>query len=462
MSYTEDFETQTIKLWSPLQTRLNSCGQKIASPDQWLGIIKNLQKNGVSTAEIEWSGIEVFLSESAAKRLPINELLDFLANAPPCDLTLARHVTNAFSPIVRYEKIATPADVPSYLVKRGKREVKILNYRDRSFGINIWFHLDYDDGFFGRGKYWTVNVERGRKHFPSFDAEIKYPNPVNALTFGRKLVAGMADRMASAQIVGGVRSQNHFPTYVLPDGENYTEWLITADNLPAEYWGPHFDVPNLIAHVRSTERKSRETGSILVMEEIQSDWNQSLREWELAEENDDIDPIDDRPPENPYRHHWLDASLRMMLLLAARRGMHAIAWLPGRLHAERFSWANADGLKGFYDDLVPKAVKKLAKSWDAQITQIQIPTTTRSFIVKKIKTSESYEVIEKSTGRTIDHTFDNSSDAHACKIMLENPAQEDLLGLLISEEMRTDLIKNGLPCMGAIGKRNVEGLFTRA
>ena len=454
MTHTEDFESQKIKLWSPLQTRLSSCGQKIASPDQWLGIIRNLQKNGVTAAEIEWSEIEVFLSESDVKRLPINELLDFLERAPPCDLTLSRHVTNAYSPIVRYEKVATPADIPAYQVKHGKREVKILHYRDCSFGLNIWFHLDYDDGFFGRGKYWTVSIERGRKHFPSFDSDIKYPNPVNALTFGRKLVAEMVDRMTREHIVGGVRSQNHFPTYVLPSGENYTEWLITADNLLAEYWGPHFDVPNLIAHVRTTERKSQKIGSILVMEEIQSDWNQSLREWELAEENDyDIGSIDDRPPENPYRHHWVDASLRMMLLLAARRGMHAIAWLPGHLHAERFSQANADGLKGFYDDLVPKAVKKLAKSWDTQITEIQILTTTRSFSVKKIKGSDSYEVIEKSTGRKIDHSFDNSADAHACKNMLEKPTHEELLGLLISDEMRTDLTNNGLPCLGAIGKR---------
>jgi Ni2+-binding GTPase involved in maturation of urease and hydrogenase len=143
----------------------------------------------------------------------------------------------------------------------------------------------------------------------------------------------------------------------------------------------------------------------------------------------------------------------MMLLLAARRGKNAIAWLPGRLHAERFSWANADGLKGFYDDLVPKTVKKLAKSWNTQIIKIQIPTTTRSFVVKKIKGSESYEIIEKSTGRKIDHTFDNLADAHACKNMLEQPAQENLLGLLISDEMRTDLIKKGLPCLGAIGSR---------
>ncbi|MBI5922414.1 MAG: hypothetical protein HY847_12335 [Betaproteobacteria bacterium] len=57
----------------------------------------------------------------------------------------------------------------------------------------------------------------------------------------------------------------------------------------------------------------------------------------------------------------------MMLMLAANQGFAGIAWLPGTLHAERFPWANAEGLKTFCDRIVPAAVEKLAKSWGAQL-----------------------------------------------------------------------------------------------
>ena len=129
---------------------------------------------------------------------------------------------------------------------------------------------------------------------------------------------------------------------------NYTEWLITAPNLPVEYWGEHFELPNIVAHARTTEGMTPTGARLLVLEEIQSDWNQALRKVlqetraRQAEGAEDRAPIgwdDDMetPPENPYRNHWLDAALRMMLVLAANQGFAGVAWLPGNLHAQRLS-----------------------------------------------------------------------------------------------------------------------------
>ena len=121
---------------------------------------------------------------------------------------------------------------------------------------------------------------------------------------------------------------------MLPGGEHYTEWLITAPNLPERYNNPHFDIENLVAHVWTTERTSVEitlptTGPsaptprrvlLLELEEIQSDWCQELRDAELK----NTPYLDPRPP-NPYRYHWVDVALRMMLLLAAEKGFHGLA-----------------------------------------------------------------------------------------------------------------------------------------
>jgi hypothetical protein len=89
----------------------------------------------------------------------------------------------------------------------------------------------------------------------------------------------------------------------------------TAPNLSVEYWGEHFQLPNIVAHVRTSERVTPQGARLLVMEEIQSDWNQALRkaiqeardrhpaeaeERDLIDWDDDMDP----PPDNPYLNHW--------------------------------------------------------------------------------------------------------------------------------------------------------------
>lgn len=452
----DNFETQPIKLGSSLRQRLAACGQAIAPIDQWFGTIRNLQKNGVSSAEIEWSGIEEYLVDQVARRrIHLTELLDVLDTQPACELILQRHITDEFSPIVRFDKVPVPKEMPPPRVKKGVREVRLLHYRERSFGVCIWFNAGYYQALFGRQKYWTVSVPVGRKHFPKFDSTKKFANPVRAMAFGRSLIRAVAQRFAEKDFIGPIQSRNHFSRYALPGGENYTEWLITAPNLPESYYGPHFDIPNLVAHIRTTERLSPDIGPVLVLEEIQSDWNQSLREVELHGQliNDDDDVEEDAPPDNPFRYHWVDAALRMMLLLAANRRFKAIAWVPGWIHAERFPWANAAGLEGFYDQLLPKTISKLGKSWGANISRVTIPTYTRNFIVREAKGNKGYLVVEKTTGREIDHCFSSISEADECRLTLETPTTEPVPALLISEAMRTDLMANGLPCLGSIGHR---------
>ncbi len=367
----EQYDISPITLWSPLQRHLAACGQTRGSPRQWLGTIRNLQKKGISAVEIEWSRVIAALEGFPKPILDLVDLIEFLADKPPCELVLQRHITDEYVPLVRYEKQQRPATLPPVLVRNGRREVRLLHFMDRTFGLCIWLHVDVDGELFGRHRYWSFSVPRGRKKLAPQPVGRRFVSAQEAMAYGRALVERMARRLAAQGFVGQTRSLNRFTRFALPGGEHYTEWLITAPNLPVEYWGEHFEIPNIVAHVRTTERKTPAGARLLVLEEIQSDWNQALRKaiQEAKERQpegvEDRDPIgwdDDMeaPPENPYRNHWLDAALRMMLLLAANQGFAGIAWLPGMLHAERFPWANADGLKAFYDCIVPAAVEKLA------------------------------------------------------------------------------------------------------
>ncbi|WP_422902007.1 hypothetical protein [Propionivibrio sp.] len=454
------YDVLPIKLESALHRQLAASGQTQCSPQQWLGILRNLQQKGVSGAEIEWSGIITRLESHPALKVHINELLAPMAGAPPCELVLQRRITDAFAPIVRYVKVERPAEFPPEIIRRGRREVRFLHYRDRSFGLSIWLHVEVDTGIFGRHKYWSFSVPSGRKHLPSFTVGKQFSSASEAMAYGRELVARM-----EPGFVGPVKSLNRFTRFALPSGDHYTEWLITAPNLPVDYWGHHFAIRNIVAHVRTTERPTPQGFRLLVMEEIQSDWNQVLREaiqaqarrHPIADETIGLSELDDidQPPFNPYQNHWLDAALRMMLLLAAHKGLAGIAWLPGQVHAERFHWANAHGLKVFYDQIVPSAVEKLAKSWGATLGEAQFATLSRCFGVRRLTGSGNWRVMNLDSRQLIADEFPDFDSAEAFRRSKETHVFETVACLSLSHEMRSDILENGLPYLGAVGKRRV-------
>ena len=405
----EQYELSPLKLWSPLQRHLTASSQTKGTPQQWIGTIRNLQSKGVSPVEIEWSNIIQILQNHSAPNLSINDVLAFLADSPTCELVLQRHITDEYVPLVQYELQPRPAKILANSLRHGRREARLLHFRDRAFGLCIWLHVEIHPGLFGRHKYWSFSIPRGRKKLSTMPVGREFISAEEAMAYGRALVSRMAKRLAAAGFVGQTKNVNRFSGYVLPKGERYTEWFITAPNLSTKYWGPHFSLPNIIAHVRTTERTTPEGSCLLVMEEVQSDWNQKLREAiqkarerhpieggdiDLIEWDDDTNP----PPFNPYRNHWLDAALRKMLLLAANHEFVGIAWLPGKLHAERFPWANADGLETFYDRIVPAAVEKLAKSWNAKLDTAQFPTLSRIFRARKVTGTEKWCVLNLASG----------------------------------------------------------------
>jgi len=462
------YEPSPLKLYSALQRQLVATGQAKGTPQQWVGTILNLQKKGVSAVEIEWANIIPLLEEHPEPLLHIDELLAFLADKPPCELVLQRCITHEYAPRVRYEKQQRPAKLPPITVRRGRREIRLLHFVDRTFGLCVWLHgVEVDTALFGRlrYKYWSLSVPRGSKKLAPHSVGGKFKSLQEALAYGRTLVERMAKRMESEGFFNQTRSVNQFTRYVLPGGERYTEWLITAPNLLDEYWGPHFDIPNIVAHVRTTERITPQGARLLVLEEIQSDWNQILREAikearsrhpaddadrDMIEWDDDLDP----PPFNPYLNHWLDAALRMMLLLVAHQGFAGIAWLPGKLHAERFYWANAgDGLKTFYDRIVPAAVEKLGRSWGAQLDEAQLKTLSRRYGVRKQKGKEGWQVLNLESGKFVGDEFTDPDKAEVFRGSKESPILENAPALYVSDEMRADIRKNGLPCLGAVGKR---------
>ena len=216
-----------------------------------------------------------------------------------------------------------------------------------------------------------------------------------------------------------------FGEYTLPGGENYREVLLTLpkkamtfDEYAAEYKrrapgiddatiqeryadyaaapgddlspdtfrGPHYDEPNVLAHIRLNDRTGPNGEKILFVEEIQSDWHQKGRkqgyktpvpemdeatqarfdqykkyrslyydprmgksesirggdpgltkEYEALEnEFEQYIGNGSQVPAAPLKKTWHEMSWRRVARMAAEEGYDAIAWTPGKVQIERY------------------------------------------------------------------------------------------------------------------------------
>lgn len=225
-------------------------------------------------------------------------------------------------------------------------------------------------------------------------------------------------------------SKPKFPSYTLPGGENYRELLLTLPNTASgaeraggakaaafarqlrekygerystqaplaelreynrlleeagvkegrdarAYRSPHFDEPNVLAHVRFNDR-TIDGKRTLFIEEVQSDWHQAGKRkgymqpisakdrpaaieqlHSLEKQLDDMGyaardtseyqaleaQIGDLRgkitgmtgvPDAPFKTTWPELAMKRMIRYAAENGYDAVAWTPGDVQAERY------------------------------------------------------------------------------------------------------------------------------
>jgi hypothetical protein len=119
----------------------------------------------------------------------------------------------------------------------------------------------------------------------------------------------------------------------LPGGQNYREVLLT---LPLEqdlYRSPHWQEPNVLAHLRLNDHLTADGRKMLFTEEIQSDWHQAGREKGYAKTPDTVPPA-------PFAKTWHELSFRRILREAAEKGYDEVGWTTGAQQASRYNLAN--------------------------------------------------------------------------------------------------------------------------
>jgi GGDEF domain-containing protein len=154
------------------------------------------------------------------------------------------------------------------------------------------------------------------------------------------------------------------------DGGEKVEWdrlIEKTKRIGPPFTSSHYDVPNILAHVRFTERTDAEGKKTLFLEEIQSDWHQQGRKkgygavkveantgqyaenrpWRVGEtlfasrENAEEEAARlsrERVPDAPFKNNaWMSLALKRMIRYAAEHGFDRVAWTTGEQQAARYN-----------------------------------------------------------------------------------------------------------------------------
>lgn len=137
--------------------------------------------------------------------------------------------------------------------------------------------------------------------------------------------------------------QTEYGRYTLPGGTNYREILLSNPHSQQDYYGGHFNEPDIVAHIRVKDRVDDEGNKVLFVEEVQSDWGQAVRKAQKREARGETDfgqqNLIQQGEQLPFlktTDDWLNVSLKRIIRYAVDNDYDRIAFTPGQVHSERY------------------------------------------------------------------------------------------------------------------------------
>jgi hypothetical protein len=414
-------------IYSNLQRRLEGMGGAKAGGAQWLKTIENFQKKGLRAEEFECSNLIPDLS------LSFEDENQFLASdlAQWCNF---RDLRFSVIPVVRAaQRQLRFSDPPDRKLNRTKNLSKALSDLPReviSFDPILGYRIEQVEHqtLWGSEHSWQAVTREGKVIQNLFRVA------------GFQTVQGAADLAAS-------HAQQHFPKrvalgrfsgYAWTGGESYREWLITLPYHRANYLGGHFDVRNVLAHVRCDVREGSEGERVLMLQEVQSDWAQSARRAISAG-----DMAQDDAERPPFLKEWSALAMKLVLLHAAHQGLDAVAWTRGEHQVLRYRGLGANGLNELYDRTLPREVNRMMKPFGATCEMLEVFVPT-NFSIKQ--TESGYEVY--SPGNELLGTAPTLEDARQFVPDSGHELLYEVHGVRLSPEMRQAILTAGFPAWG--------------
>lgn len=325
---------------------------------QWLGTLKALKNTPQD--EIEALDLMDLGSLEPAIKVPKSDLCSLVEQQlDDLKLELLTRKLSRFRPefrVVRFDKELLPKKVRKLLV-----QTMVLDcFKFASFNYRI-IKYRFDGGVFG-----------------SIDTCIVLDNKWEPLRPKRSYTMLEAVDMAYVAITQRFKAfvssgdETIFERYsTLGECNRYQEWLLRLPNwnLFHKFEGGHFDLNNVLLHLRTTHWCDEQGGDLLLVDEVQSDWHARGREYGYYRIGDEYE--DGQVPWVPFAKEWALLGVRVAITIAVQKGFKRIAFVNSKAQAERYG-ALLDGFVQLYDQQIPDYLNKLAKQFACDFTETNI------------------------------------------------------------------------------------------
>ena len=237
-----------------------------------------------------------------------------------------------------------------------------------------------------------------------------------------------------------------------------------AGEYHSNHWSGH---PNVLAHVRLSDREGPEGEKLLHLEELQSDWHQRGRKKGYKTENDPLKKNENGEyvyttpdgnqvnlgkyineqkvregfglsniPNAPFKKSWQELGMKHVLHHAAKHGYHGVVITPGEEQAKRW---NDERLKTRYDKNIPEFLNKFGKPFGVQVGKHVIDKG--GYKVNR----DTHEMPYRLESEGSPDIISRHPTAESAWNEAERLGSVPLHHFPITEPMRTSILKEGMP-----------------
>ncbi len=428
-----EFESHPVTLYSNLMEWLQALNMRSAPAAQWIATI--VSAKGIREEEVERSGLLSFLDEfdktdKVAKEQLLEAAKDGLSD---CLFTIRTERSISYRPALQSTAFTSEAIPKKVLDSFSDGEIischKLVSYNYKIVRLKF-------TGMFGSGESWFVFDEHWRQFKPSKS----YKNAVDAVDF---LYTVAADRFSEYT---SKAPRNYYERYsLLGKNSSYKEWVVCLPDWPEAYENSHFDLNNLVLHIRTSEWKDTKDRPLLLIDEIQSDWHALGRDNGYYDIGTIVDEGSNAVPEVPFKREWHELGIKLAVWIALQSGHRRVAFTRSNVHKSRYG-KDLEGFHLLYDQLIPKALDKLATKFKCTLERgmilISKPTDTIRF-----KSGTGWELRKQGTDEDI-QIIKNQVVAMRYLESRGQKLSEEVLVFEISPILADFVKSKGLPLFG--------------
>jgi hypothetical protein len=357
-------KAHVLPLRSKLLGWLEQNPQQVASAAQWLGMVNNLQS--VRKEEVERSGISELLTlgYDQNERVPKKDLMAGIENGlRQCRPSIETHWKFGFRPSLG---VKTKTDELPRRVEAKARpfvETAQVCYQHPSMGYWI-VRTGYQD-LATTAPNWIVLDNKGKILRSHERHGGWFPTALEAFDVMHQTIRERFHKFGHEQPVTA------FDAYTFMGGKNYQEWFVCLPDWPLPYRDGHFELEQLLVHIRTTERMDCDEQPLFMVEEIQSPWHADGRVKGYTADEDEIGQ-DDCVADAPFSKEWHELGIKAVIWLAIKQGFTRIGFTTGKQQCER--WRELEGLMNLYNQQIPKCLKKISAQFDCRYDWTSIIT----------------------------------------------------------------------------------------